>query len=757
MLRVDAESHRQLKTVSLSADLVIVGGGLAGSCCAITAAREGLKVVLVQDRPVLGGNASSEVRLWVLGATCHMNANQRWAREGGVHDEILVENMYRNPEGNPLIFDTVLMEKVVEEKNITLLLNTAAFEVAKDPNDSDRIAGVRAFCSQNSTMYELRAPLFVDSSGDGIIGFLSGAAFRMGAEKREEFGESFAPSKEYGELLGHSLYFYSKDVGRPVKFVPPSYALKNIPERVPKFRTFNAQTYGCRLWWIEYGGRLDTVHDTEQIKWELWKVVYGVWDYIKNSGQFPEAENLTLEWVGTIPGKRESRRFEGDYMLTQHDVIDRPHFDDAVAFGGWSIDLHPADGVFSERPGCNQYLSKGIYQIPYRCYYSRNIKNLFIAGRIISSSHVAFGSTRVMGTGAHGGQAVAMAAAICTRDGCLPRDVGTGPRLRELQLRLHRTGQHIPGIVPADPQNLAATAHVSASSALVLQSLPVGGPLAEPEQRAQAQMFPLRQGPIPQITFFADAAAPVSIDVELRIASRPDHYSPDTLLETLRVDVAAGQQMPVVLRPTKPMPYDGYLYVCFPKQPSPKLHTSLRRLPGVLRLHYVRREPLSDIGYEDYDRWAPPRRPGGHNLAFELSAPLTPFEPANVINGPQRPTHQPNAWAADFADPSPKLTLAWDRPQTVSQVDVFFDPDYDHAMESVLMGHPERAMPFCVKSFILTDSTGRVLANVDDWRQARWTLRLPEPIQTESLMLTVTSMNGTDVPPAIVYDVRVYA
>src|SRR5205823_12707042 len=141
-----------------------VGGGMAGTCCAITAARAGIKVVLAQDRPVLGGNASSEVRLWILGATSHMGNNNRWAREGGVIDELLVENTFRNPEGNPLLLDALLLEKVVAEPNITLLLNTAVFEVHK--SDADTIRCLRAFCSQNSTVYELIAPLFCDASGD---------------------------------------------------------------------------------------------------------------------------------------------------------------------------------------------------------------------------------------------------------------------------------------------------------------------------------------------------------------------------------------------------------------------------------------------------------------------------------------------------------------------------------------------------------------------------------------------------------------
>lgn len=417
MIKAEATEKRTPKSVQYQVDLVVVGGGLSGLCGAITAARAGIKVVLVTDRPVLGGNASSEVRLWVLGATSHMGNNNRWAREGGVIDELLVENMYRNPDSNPLIFDTILLEKAISEPNITLLLNTGVYEVEK--SEPDTISKIHGFCSQNSTHYELSAPLFCDASGDGIVGFLAGAAFRMGAESREEFGEKFAPSQEYGELLGHSLYFYSKNAGKPVKYVAPSFA-HDITQKVPKFRSFNANEFGCKLWWVEYGGRLDTVHDTETIKWELWKVIYGVWDYIKNSGNFPEAENLTLEWVGQIPGKRESRRFEGDYMLIQQDIVEqRTHYDD-VAFGGWSIDLHPADGVFSEigQSSCNQWHSKGIYGIPYRCFYSRNINNLFIAGRIISASHVAFASSRVMATSAHGGQAVGMAAKLCIEKGC---------------------------------------------------------------------------------------------------------------------------------------------------------------------------------------------------------------------------------------------------------------------------------------------------------------------------------------------------
>jgi hypothetical protein len=234
----------------MNADLVIVGGGIAGTCGAIAAAREGLKVILVQDRPVLGGNASSEVRLWILGATSSMGNNNRWSREGGVLSEILIENMYRNPDGNAIILDTILLEKVKNEQNLTLLLNTAVYDVVKSAPDV--ISEVIGFCSQNSTRYILSAPYFCDASGDGIVAFQAGAAFRMGAESKEEFDEGFAPDKEYGELLGHSIYFFTKNAGRPITFTAPSYALKDVSSIV-KYRSYDISDHGCKLWWLEYG------------------------------------------------------------------------------------------------------------------------------------------------------------------------------------------------------------------------------------------------------------------------------------------------------------------------------------------------------------------------------------------------------------------------------------------------------------------------------------------------------------------------
>jgi hypothetical protein len=758
MIKEPGVAHRHLKQVTHTTDLVVVGGGLSGTCCAVTAARAGARVVLVQDRPVLGGNSSSEVRLWVLGATSHLGNNNRWAREGGVIDELLVENLYRNPEGNPLIFDTIVLETVVNEPNITLLLNTAVFQVNKA--EADTIGSLTAFCSQNSTLYHLVAPLFCDASGDGIVGFQAGAAFRMGAEAADEFGEKFAPDAEYGELLGHSIYFYTKDLGKPVRFVPPSYALADITQ-IPRYRSFNAKEHGCKLWWIEYGGRLDTVHDTEAIKWELWKVVYGVWNYIKNSGQFPEAETMTLEWVGTVPGKRESRRFEGDFMLTQPDLVEqRPHFD-AVAFGGWSIDLHPADGVFSAKPGCNQWHSKGIYPIPYRCLYSKNIRNLFLAGRLISVSHVAFGSTRVMGTGAHVGQAVGMAARLCAQNGWQPRELLDQGGLGHLQQELLKLGQHIPHLALHDAGDLAQSAHIQASSTLVLHELPPDGEWFALRDAA-AQMLPLGPGPMPALRTWVRAAAPTTLVVELRQSSKYFNHTPDVTLERLEIPLVAGEQE-IRLPFASQIDRARYGFVSFLKNEQVQLRHSQRRLTGVLSVfnktnpavsNYGKQAPPSDIGVEAFEFWCPERRPRGQNIALRIEGGLARFGPENLRNGVARPTHQPNAWVADWADEKPTLTLAWPTEQVIGRVELSFDADFDHPLETVLMTHPETVAPFCVQAFVLCNDRKERLYEKTDNHQARHTIRFAQPVRTHALHLHLRQAHA-HVPVSLL-EVRVY-
>lgn len=746
------QGTRGNKTVSTQSDLVVVGGGLAGLCCAIAAARDGITVTLVQDRPVLGGNASSEVRLWTLGATSHMGNNNRWSREGGIIDEILVENMYRNKEGNTLIFDTILLEKVVVEKNITLLLNTSVYDVKK--SDPNTISQVVAFCSQNSTTYELNANLFCDASGDGIVGFQAGAAFRMGAETVEEFGEKFAPDISYGELLGHTIYFYSKNVGAPVKYVAPEFALKDIT-KIPRYKVLNDKDFGCRLWWLEYGGRRDTIHESEDIKWELWKVVYGVWDYIKNSGEFPDAENLTLEWVGTIPGKRESRRFEGLYMIKQQDLVEQAQFDDAVSFGGWAVDLHPSDGVYDSKPGCTQYHSKGIYQIPLSTMISKNITNLFLGGRIISATHVAFGSTRVMATTALSGQAVGFGAAQCIKNKILPAQLLEEKQIRKLQQTLSINGQSIPGIAIDKEINLAASATILTSTNFKLDSLKPNGDWFN-LTTGVAQILPLEANTKYNYSFSFSAFQATTVQVELRICENTGHYTPDVILESKQIELVEGEQeiqfaFDTVLNKKQ------YAFITFLTNETVSIRRSEQRSTGLVSVYNGvnkavnnngKQSPPDNIGIDAFEFWIPQRRPNGENLAFSISPALELYDGENLCNGFVRPYLGTNAWAADLNDAKPTVTLEWDAAKEINSIKLFFDTDYDHAMESSLMGHPESVMPFCAKGYKILDASGNIVYETKANHQTINTIVLPNAIKTNKLTIEFELL-GNDVPVSV--------
>ena len=735
--RLDKNTRKNKQDI-LKSEFVVVGGGLAGVCAAVVAARKGTKVILVQDRPVLGGNASSEVRMWIMGATSHGGNNNRWSREGGLFNEILLDNLYRNKEGNSIIFDTILLEKVTDEPNITLLLNTMVFEV--EMKDKENINSVRAFNSQNSTEYSITGKIFCDASGDGILGYQAGAHFRMGAESKEEFGELFTPTEEYGGLLGHTIYFFSKDAGKPIKYVAPKFALKDIPTKIPRFGNIGSTDHGNEFWWFEYGGRMDTIHQTEEIKWELWSIVYGVWDYIKNSGNFPEVENMTLEWVGTIPGKRESRRFEGHYMLTQHDIVEQRQFYDAVSYGGWAIDLHPAEGIYSAKDGCNQYHSKGIYDIPYRVFVSKNIKNLFIAGRLISASHVAFGSTRVMATTAHGGQVVGMAAALCVQKDLEPADYIDDEKIKELQQELNLIGQSIQAIPISKDGNLAAEAKIQCSSSLELKQIDFDG-LWYPLIYSSAQLLPIKADTKYSFDIEIDVLKATEFEVELQGSIKIQNFTPDLLIEKQLIKLNKGIQK-LTIEFSKTFPYDQYGFIIFRQNENVSIRTSEQRITGIMTAYnkinkavnnYGMQTPPENSGFDSFEFWTPERRPAGKNFAMNITPSLNDYKADNVINGLVRPYIHPNAWVADFEDNNPTLSLEWDTEKIISSITLFLDADYDHPMENVNWDHKEYVVPFMLKNYKIVDDKENIVYEITDNYQVINKIILDKPLTTKSL------------------------
>lgn len=447
-----------IKAETHEADVCVVGGGMAGICAAVSAARHGAKVVLMQERPVLGGNASSETRVHICGA-------DRWGsipnmRETGILEEIRLENVRINSNYNFSVWDTVLYEKVRFQPGLNLMLNCSCQSVEMDGN---RIVSVTGWQLSTQTFQKVKSAIFIDCSGDGILAPLTGADFRMGREGRNEYGESIAPEKADAHTMGMTCLFQARKYDAPQHFEKPSWAYTFKTDDEIPHGDYHAAWYTMGYWWVELGGAHHSIHDTEYLTGELLKIALGMWDHIKNQADHG-ADNWALDWLQYLPAKRESRRYIGDHILTQLDVASGGKFDDTVAYGGWSMDDHHPDGFWAVKIGAPATIfhpSPSPFGIPYGAHYSRNIANLMFAGRCGSCTHAAMSSTRVMGTGCSMGQACGTAAALAVQRGLTPRQVGER-HIRELQQLLMRDDCYIPRFA-CDPGTITKSAQISAS------------------------------------------------------------------------------------------------------------------------------------------------------------------------------------------------------------------------------------------------------------------------------------------------------
>ncbi|WP_417847423.1 FAD-dependent oxidoreductase [Thalassoglobus sp.] len=499
-----------LQNHSLSCDILVAGGGPAGVPCALAAARNGAKVILCQDRSVLGGNASSEVRMHIVGANGTGSFDrgaelETEAREGGIIEEIRLENCVRNPQRSAAIFDLILYDLCRNEPNLTLMLNTTVTGAEVEGN---RIRHAIAERQSTEDRFQIAADIFIDCTGDGRLGVEAGAAFLEGREDREAYAESLAVEVADSQRLGSTILLQARKHSNPMPYLAPRWARKFSKQDL-KLRLYSVPgeeepTHEYGYWWAEWGGTLDTIKDNETIRDELLAIALGIWDHVKNAPPESEANddpfeaaNWALDWIGFLPGKRESRRFIGQHLLTQSDILSSRQFADTIAYGGWSLDLHPPEGVDApEKAPCTQTRVPYLYDIPLQCCIAQKIENLMFAGRNISATHVGFSSTRVMATCAAIGQGVGTAAAYAQQQNLSPSVLPQNQTaIHTIQQTLHQDDAFLIGQMNRVPKDLAISATITASSeqqdglainVISGQTRSVHGPSGAPPSRANA-------------------------------------------------------------------------------------------------------------------------------------------------------------------------------------------------------------------------------------------------------------------------------
>lgn len=651
------------------ADLVVVGAGAAGMCAAIQAAREGTNVVLINDRGVVGGNCSTEVNITMGGAPdcAPLNIN---SREGGIVEEIRIETAYRTPELNRYIKDMVFMDYLnAEKERLHLYLNTCVD--AAEVDGQGRIVSVSGTQNTTETRFTFIAPLFVDDTGDGALGALAGADYMLGRESKDTFGERIAPDEADSFVIPSTLTFYAKDTGKPVRFIAPDNAVDIAKSGALQYRKIPHNEFSFK-WYYEGDGAKDQVKDREEIIADHRALVYGIWDYIKNSGEYPEAENYDLEFVGLIPGVREYRRLCGDKILTESDLSQQHEYEDAVGHGGWNIDLHAIHGFF-DPDLINRHIGlRGPYQIPYRCGYSRNVSNLFMCGRCMSASHVAFGSTRVVAALSTLGQAVGMAAAMCKEYATTPRGIYEN-HMQEMQQRLLREDQLILGLKNQDPRDKALCAHVSASSEAALRLSPAQDTMEMGE--GFALVLPLVYS-AKRLLLFCASDVDTTLNCKIYKPFKGYNFGPDELVQTVEIAVPASAAPQEIALPVEGLTPGSYYFYDFAPNPHLRFAFAPEALLTTIQHKRYRNqaENVWDYSAMDMSEYAY-ARDYTHCVCYRFDPEQRPYAAAQVNNGYNRAYFNPNLRLSAPEDQTPTLTLSWNKPVELSGAQVTFAVD----------------------------------------------------------------------------------
>jgi len=764
-----------MKKISEQYDVVVCGGGLAGVCSAIAAARSGAKTCLVQDRPVLGGNSSSEVRVTPHGAA----AFHAYARETGIISELLIEERAINHEEifengwTNSVWDMVIYDLIERTDNLTLRLNTAVFGVS---TQGRYISSIECRVANAEVDLSISGEVFIDCTGDSIVAAEAGCEWRMGSEGRAEFNEPHAPAEANDDVMGNSIHFKTKDMGRPAPFKLPPWAIEHTDGRFFYDQGRLPKEIRGGYWWIEIGVPYDTIHESETIRHELTRHTLGVWDWIKNKDPKTKklAENYALDWIGQVPGKRESRRVMGQYLLNEWDVIRCTAHEDEVAFGGWFIDIHTPGGLLavSSEPASaegysetSEYATRsyaGPYGIPLRILVAKDIDNLLMAGRNVSATHCALATVRVMGTTALMGEAAGVTAATAIASRTSVADV-CHSRYADVQQQLLRNGCFLPNVKNTDPFDLARSAEISASSeALFCGSTPeaVGAheglsiwrdqavPLVEELLHRRGQWVALGGRRLETIRFClsnrSEKTQPVKTHLMLVKHVWDYRIEDPMLISSATLDVAPGQyqwvewQIPnnVIL------PLEGYVRVDLSANPELKWHVA-----GAI-------EPGHVAAFE----MAPGRMrrfSSGVTMALTLDPPQQSFAAKNIISGHSRPYQGTNLWRSDPFQELPQwIQLSWPDAQTISTVEIIFA---GHLLREYHAYSPFYRDPQCVRDYeleveSLTGWTSVVSVRGNYQRHRKH--RLPSSVKGNRVRVLVLATNGD--PSAAIYEIRVY-
>ncbi len=734
-------------------DLTVIGAGVAGITAALAAARNGLKVALVNDRSVLGGNGSSEIGVPISGS-CHFNHNAAiYAKEGGIVEEIRLRKSRYLGEGgwfSESCWDAVYFDLVYSEPNITLYLNTLATDVeTKD----GKITAVTALHLTNEETYRFESDYYVDSTGNGVVAARAGAEFRHGREGKSEHNEKWAPEVGDSKTMGNTFIFEVREADHPVKFTAPSFALDiskmEFMQWIDKKENFRRIGPHGFDWTFEYGGQKNIIKDSEDIDRELRALTFGIWNYVKNSGKYPDAENMVLVAIKTKSGSRESRRILGDYILTENDIEQKVNFPDSVAIGGWPMDVHAPLGIYDPAPASNFIPVTGIYNIPLRCLYSKDVSNLFMAGRDASFTHIALGSTRVIATCACMGQAVGTAAVICKKYGVTPR-TAAAEHIEEIQRLLMWDDQTILHRKDSVLSGFTATA----DSTMVYENTKVDEEM--PLERAYGLALMLESERLESLKVKMRVSRPTVLTLNVLTGIHPETYLPSQMQKQIQIPLEPTDGW-VTLPTSATRGADGKVYLVFEQNPDITLYTAKARTLGAVT-HRYHTETSHD--HMDHDTIPLPMRVGEYigidrtyeeqkNILFcDLLPTQNVFSADKAINGYSRPYGMQNLWQPERGNLPATLTLTADQPTDVHDLAIVFN--------TRLELDAQNALPYChVKSYRVTIETadGKVTEFEETDNRLRQAMLHPNLSGVTRISITILETYG-GVPGIFAVKVR---